>query len=69
MTLRAIDPPGYGCTDCLKEETGDSVPLERATPTQVASLLQGQLLNHTGIEFTITVTATWEHLTWTLPTA
>lgn len=66
MTVRAIDPPGCGCTGCLQEETGDSVPLERATDAQIAALLQGRLLNHSGAEFTITVTAHADGHTWNL---
>ncbi|MGW3308243.1 hypothetical protein ACWDG9_16840 [Streptomyces sp. NPDC001073] len=42
-TLIAIDPPGCGCTECM---TGEYVPLNRATPDQVAALLNGTLRNH-----------------------
>ncbi|MBM9510020.1 hypothetical protein [Actinacidiphila acididurans] len=68
MTVRAIDPPGCGCTDCLLEETGDSVPLDRATAEQVAALLEGRLLDHTGSDTTITVTiaARSDDLHWDL---
>jgi hypothetical protein len=63
MTVRAIDPPGCGCTDCL---IGWSVPLDRASSTQVADMIARHLLNRTSTDMTITttVTVTWEHLTW-----
>lgn len=54
---RAVDPPGCGCTDCL---TGAAVPLDRATPGQIAALLNGALGNRTDSDtpFTVTVSLT-----------
>lgn len=44
----AIDPAGCGCTECL---TGQYVPLDQATPTQVLKMRIGQLRNNTGEDF------------------
>lgn len=41
----AVDPPGCGCTECL---TGVYVPLDQATPSQVAAAARGVLGNNTG---------------------
>lgn len=41
----AVDPPGCGCTECL---TGVYVPLDQATPGQVAAAARGVLGNNTG---------------------
>ncbi|MEU6719792.1 hypothetical protein ABZ897_50770 [Nonomuraea sp. NPDC046802] len=48
----AIDPPDCGCTQCI---VGTYVPLAEATDSQVAAMLRGDLDNHTGLTFTITV--------------
>lgn len=39
-----VDPPGCGCTECI---TGEYVPLDLATLTQVADMIQGGLGNGT----------------------
>lgn len=41
----AVDPPGCGCTECA---TGVYVPLDQATPSQVAAAARGVLGNNTG---------------------
>ncbi|MGW0333540.1 hypothetical protein ACWD0J_16985 [Streptomyces sp. NPDC003011] len=53
-TVIAVDPPGCGCTECM---TGEYVPLHRATPDQVASLLNGKLHNnlHSGTKLLVNV--------------
>lgn len=43
----AVDPPGCGCTECL---TGVYVPLDQATPGQVAAAARGVLGNNTGFD-------------------
>jgi hypothetical protein len=42
-----IDPPRCGCTECLN---GLYVPLDRATPAQVAAMLRGELDDYTGLD-------------------
>lgn len=44
----AIDPPGCGCCECGR---GESVPLDQATPRQIADLVCGRLGNNTGSRF------------------
>ncbi|MFJ5951364.1 hypothetical protein [Streptomyces noursei] len=51
-SLIAVDPPGCGCTECI---IGQYVPLDRATPEDIAAMLNGRLFNHTGTELRITV--------------
>lgn len=60
-TLIAIDPPGCGCTECI---IGQYVPLNHATPENIAAMLSGQLSNHTGVELRLTVVRTerWQCL-------
>lgn len=49
-----VDPYGCGCTECL---TGEYVPLDRATPEQMAAMLHGKLSNATSEDFTLTTVA------------
>ncbi|WP_067830322.1 hypothetical protein [Actinomadura kijaniata] len=53
--LRAIDPVGCGCTECL---TGEYRPLDRATADEIVALLTGKLANnlHSGTTLALTVT-------------
>lgn len=39
-----VDPPGCGCTECI---IGQYVPLDQASVTQVADMLEGRLGNGT----------------------
>lgn len=48
--LRAIDPSGCGCTECL---TGEYKPLDRATDEDIQALLGGALRDHTDEHFLI----------------
>lgn len=53
----AIDPPECACTECI---TGEYVPLDRATPEQIADMLAGRIADNTnsGTEFTVTIRVT-----------
>lgn len=44
--VRAIDPRGCGCTECL---TGEYVPLDRADDIDLLGLLLGHFTNNTGL--------------------
>ncbi|MEV6957220.1 hypothetical protein [Streptomyces sp. NPDC051183] len=48
----AVDPPGCACTECV---TGQHVPLDQATPHDMAALLGGRLRNNTGAALRVTV--------------
>jgi hypothetical protein len=67
MNPIAIDPPGCGCTECI---IGEYVPLDEATPAQIADLLAGRIVDNTNssTEFTVTIRVTAENdgLTWDL---
>ncbi|TMR92569.1 hypothetical protein [Nonomuraea basaltis] len=51
--LLAIDPWTCGCTECGE---GTYKPLREAAPEEIATMLTGDLRNHTGITFTMTAT-------------
>lgn len=44
--VRAVDPPGCGCTECL---TGEYIPLDQASEEQLVMLLRGELRDNTGL--------------------
>ena len=56
MKVRAIDPPGCGCTECI---IGEYVPLDRATPKQVARMLRGKIANNLSSSTTIVLSWSW----------
>lgn len=65
-TTTAVDPDGCGCTDCL---TGRSVPLNQATPEQIAALVSGRLRDRTETPLTINAAVIVEAAghRWNLP--
>jgi hypothetical protein len=49
--LRALDPRGCGCTDCL---VGYSLPLDCAGAEQIMAMLRDRLINRTSTTFRVT---------------
>lgn len=51
----AVDPIDCGCTECL---TGEYVPLNQADREQIKAMLQGKIVNNTGIDLSQRFTGT-----------
>lgn len=43
----AIDPAGCGCTECI---TGEYIPLDAASSTDILKLVRGGIGNNTGVD-------------------
>lgn len=58
--ITRIDPPGCGCTGCI---TGESTPLDMATPRQIARLLRGKVANATSMTLRVRTTVAFDGTT------
>lgn len=52
MTVRAIDPPDCGCTECI---VGEYVPVRSANAADVARMFTGDASNHTGMDVALEI--------------